>query len=391
MTEPDDTRLEHELRDALDRRDPGPAPLTLRERVLRVPNEPPTRADKGRGAIQAVLGLAAVVALMVVAVGVSGRPGPAVSSATPTSRAALATPGGSPATSSGAPPSAPEPAPTPFPTVSAPPYSPKPGETPLPVSATLDAGASFDASLDGVGVRLHVDDGSGERWLIGIAICILAAFALTIGGRRRILPAVAAMALTLWVLVATFVPVVLTNSGGGGGLYVAYAPKPVGFGEDVLYEVAPALQAFAFNVGDVHAESILPVRLEAVEAPNWNFEDFVALKYTAAWLDRENSGSGGSWGPVAPLTSTDLSGFHSIWIVGRAGACSPGPVYYPNEPGDGWTGLGSELTAEINVLGIPRRVALQMRFSVVEPNSVPCAPDRSTVSAPPLPSGSSAP
>ena len=75
MTEPDDTRLEHELRDALDRRDPGPAPLTLRERVLRVPNEPPTRADKGRGAIQAVLGLAAVVALMVVAVGVSGRPG----------------------------------------------------------------------------------------------------------------------------------------------------------------------------------------------------------------------------------------------------------------------------------------------------------------------------
>jgi hypothetical protein len=74
----DDLRLEQVLRDVLGARDPGPAPLGLRERVDRVPSEtPPARHDRLHRAAP-YLAVAAALVVLVAGIGAlgAGRVGP---------------------------------------------------------------------------------------------------------------------------------------------------------------------------------------------------------------------------------------------------------------------------------------------------------------------------
>lgn len=89
MTDRNDTRLEEDLRAALRARDPGPAPLALRERIADVPDAPTRPALRQRLARAGgpTLGIAAGLALFAVLVSLlaPGRlgPGPAAPSLVP--------------------------------------------------------------------------------------------------------------------------------------------------------------------------------------------------------------------------------------------------------------------------------------------------------------------
>lgn len=362
----DDRRLEREVRDGLRRRDPGPAPDGLRALALGVPEAAPPRTHSLRPALSALLGLAAVVTLAVAAVSLTGRagPGPAASpiAATAPASSSIAT---HPPASAEATPSA---------TLA--PSARAAGATPFAVETVQSgAGPAFDPTKDGTGVKVRVDSGDGVRILIVTTIVVLVVIALAgARGIRRIVPALPAAALGVWLLVASFAPVDLQRHGLGWGLYTYDAAAPLGFDQEVMYEVAPPGRHFTFALLDLHADALVPVTLDAVEAANLDPANFYGPAVTAAWLDREDSGNGGSSGPVAPLSPVDLSGYRTIWIAGRAGACSLGPSFNPQMAADDRVGATSidRITVQITVLGIPRRVELPLGFSLVEPSPGQC-------------------
>ena len=360
-----DPRLEHELRDALQRRDPGPAPLGLRERVLDTPDHPRGARLDARRALSLALGLAATVALAVVALSTVGHLASTTPAGFPTGPAATGLAQAS-ATSSIAP--------TPFVTEKPTQPGSQPASTPIPVATTQDgAGPAFDPNVEGPGTVARVDDGNGERILIGLAILLVLGLAASWRGRRRLAPAAVAVGLAGWVVAASVAPVSLGSNGWGPGLYTQAAPQPLGYDQNVLYELAPAGAHFTFPVLDVGGESLLPATLEAIEAPNLD-RHFIGVSWTAAWLDREVHG--GSSGPVEPLHGLDIAGGRTIWIVGRAGACAPGPSFdaqHASQETAGWESPGDSITVQVSVLGIPRRVTLPLRARVVEPSVGGCA------------------
>lgn len=380
MTHPDDPRLEEAVRDALRRRDPGPAPLVLRERALRVPDSSSSRPDTRRQALSAVLGLAAVVVLAVVALGVVGRPGgigPAASTTAVVSPSAAGTL--SPAS---------PPEPTPFASASPVASTPGPADSPVAFATTQPgAGPSFDPNLEGPGITSHADDGNWLRGLLLALTLALVIVALAIRGWRRIVPAVGAAGLLTWVVVATLAPLDIGSNGFGPGLYTANADQPLGYSERVIYVFAPAGGHFSIGLSAAGGESQLPARLEAVEAPYANQVPYYGITWTAVWLDREVGG--GSSGPVAPFAPIDLPSYRSLWLVGRASSCANGPAFDPRDNSSGWTGPGSTMTVQVSVLGIPRRVELPLGVSVVEPVGDQCPP--SGWSASPSPAGSAGP
>ena len=322
MSEPnDDPRLSRVIRDALARRDPGPAPFGLRERVLDVPEATTAgRQVSWRRAIVPALGLAAAVLLAVIGIGTFGNLAPA--------RIA----GASVAAGS-------------------------PGVAPSP---------SFDPTLVGPGVSPTED--FNPAFIVILAIGILAVLAISINDRRgRLIPVAVAVALGGWGLVGTFAPVGIGTNGWGLGLNIVQAAQVPGSNERLLYEVAARDDPFTLGLY-LHGDAgPVPFRIEGIVSPAYDRRSFQGVLFTTLWIDEQSDG--GMSGPARPFAPFDLSGsFQSVWLVGRAGRCAVGPTFDPTkpDPASGYASFDS-LDVRVTVFGWPRVVRVPLGFSLVEP------------------------
>jgi len=339
---PNDPRLDQELREVLRQRDPGAAPGVLRSWVQDVPQEAgPTRSSQLRRPLAAALGLAAVILVGVIGVTTIGHIGPVTG------------PGASVPAGSAASPSAPA----------------------SPVTA-------FDPTLEGPGVS-GADDFS-PAILVVLACVVLGALAITIRGRRRLLPGTAAALLAGWAVVGTLVPLTVDVFAYGPGLNVVRAPQVPGSEEVLFYELAPASGRFSVGLGFL-ADGPLPVRIEGIVSPAFDHRDhFIGMLLTAVWIDGEPNG--GMTGPIRPFAPFEIprSG-QSVWLVGRAGACALGGAFDPSNPAavGGFQSIESP-DLRVSVLGWPRTVHLQLPFRLVEPNPGSCSgPTPGPSSSPP--------
>jgi hypothetical protein len=348
MTGPNDERLDHELREALRRRDPGAPPSALRTWVLGVPDdEGGSKLPQPRRPVAAALGLAAVILLAVIGLATIRHIGP------------TGVPGSSVAT-----------------------------ESTAAASAVASPFGAFDPALEGPGVS-PTDDIS-PAVLVVLACIVLAFLAFTVRGRRRLIPVVLAAVLAAWGIAATLVPVTIVDSGYGLGLNTVAAAKVPGSAEELLYELAPANGRFSIGLY-LSAEGPVPVRIEGIVSPafGWDRSSFVGIVLAALWIDREPNG--GMSGPIRPFVAFDMPVYgQSIWLVGQAGGCALGGAFDPSNPAtvEGFQRIDS-IDIRVSVLGWPRTVHLPLPFRLVEPDAQSCSGPRPTVSisSPASPSG----
>lgn len=327
-----DKGVEHELRRLLREREPGPAPLGLRERVDRIPD---VEARPGRGRLVARVGpLLALAAVLVVAVltGQALRLSPTL----------------------------------------------PPGASPVPSPV-----ATFDPSLEGPGVGPATDP--ALYWaLVLVACAALMLLALVLRGRRRLIPAVVAAALFGWALLGSFMPVPVSVYFSGPGSRTIAATMPTGTDLTQYYVVASPRQPFTFGLG-VIADSPLPVRFEGLVGMPGDLISNAGPRWTAVWLDADPNG--GATGPAMPFVPFDIAGqVRSLWVVGRAGICASGPAFDQNATGTGGS-TSPGLILRLSVLGWPRTVDLSQP-AIVEPDTASCLPMSSSPSTAPLPSPS---
>jgi hypothetical protein len=330
--QPGDPRLEDELRTVLRRRDPGAATDVLRSWVQDVPEEAEsTKPSQLRRPFAAVVGLAAVILVAVIGLTAPRHLGPATG------------PGAS-----------------------------SPVGTVASASAVESPVGAFDPTLQGPGVS-GTDDLSPAIPVV-LACAALGILAMTVRGRRRFFPAIVAVVLAGWAVVAALIPVTVLDSGYGLGLNTVRAPQVPGSGEELLYELAPANGRFSVGLY-LLADGLLPIRIEGIVSPLFGRDPrsfLPEMMPTALWIDREPNG--GMSGPIRPFTPFDMprSG-QSIWLVGRAGACALGSAFDPSNPAPvlGFQGIDS-LDVRVSVLGWPRTVHLTLRFRLVEPERQSC-------------------
>jgi hypothetical protein len=326
MIQPNDTRLEHELRRVLDVRDPGPASHALRDRVDRIPDAPAER-DRSRllSALGGLAGLAVAAAVVVLAV--VGQPGELV--------------------------------------------APGPGAGPTGTAAPV-----FDPRIAGPEL---VGAGVPTEWVVALltlAGVALVAFAMRLGGRRGFVLIIAVtlagigMAQTLSVDVG---PGPVTSSRGVG---VTFVEPPAGSSaKDVAYITAAPGEPFALMVS-VSNDGSIPIRLlglrDAVAADSSLAPSVTAPigpSITAVWRDATPNGGTAGIDAAVPLTPIDLApqDFVILYVVGKAGPCAFGPTYDPSVGSTvGYTGL-RDLEVVYSVYGMPRTALLEWPYDILEP------------------------
>jgi hypothetical protein len=324
--------VEQLLSDALERLDPGPAPARLRRRALDATETLPAGGRTGWGlrqGLEAVLGLAAAVLLAVIGFTVLNGLGVAQNVAGPV---------------------------------------PSAGQAAAPAASIIP----FDQlTLVGPGM-LAPTSNEGPAIAVFAAIVVLAVLAVTLRGRRRLLPVALAVLLTLYAIVATQTPVSVGLSVFAPGLNITRATSAPGSSESLYYETAPARGRFVLGTG-WHAESPLPARFEGFVDYQFGYRDtFLGVQWLSAWMDGEPDG--GMTGPVAPFAAFEMPrGAQGVWLVGQAGACALGPAFDPAHL-DNVVGFASPSMFDVvvSVLGWPRMIHVESPFSMVEPNSASC-------------------
>ncbi len=315
-----DERLERELREVLQRRHPGPAPFSLRERVLDVPAARQAAPEAHRLLVPA-LGLAAALALVAIGVQVAGL------------RATDGTVGASPS----------------------------------PAQAAV---SSFDPDLVGPGIVTS----SGSTLVPLLVVLVTITFLVLIvalRGWRRLVPAAGAVACVAFGLYASQVPIDVGTYGYGPGLNTVEAVMPRGTDAVVFYETAPPGRPFSFPLF-LTINAPVPVRIEGLYQPA---TVSTAPRPAALWIDAEPNG--GNLGPGRPFAPVEVTGWiHALWVVGRAGACAVGqPIDPANPPTDlGYTWIDS-VTLQTSVFGWPRTIEVPLPFRLVEFQVDPCTPD----------------
>ncbi len=334
MSEQDDLRLEQAIGAAMRRRDPGPAPTGLRERVANVPEaarEDPSTLRRISEAAVPILGLVAAVVLLLLAV----------------------------------------------PLLLAPQIAPGP-------AASISPSSTFDPTLVGPGiVASPISTGSVVAVLM-VAGGALVGTGLRVGGRRG-------FALIAIVIVAGFgVAQTLTASIGPGpltssrGLGVTFASPPAGStAKDVAYITAAPGQPF-WVVVSLMNDGPLPIRLLGLHdplAPDRSdppgTTEVIAPRLSAVWRDTAEHGGSKGEASAVPLTPIDLEpgDIVVLYLVGRADACAYGPTYSP--------GLGRsvgyrgppEFDVVFTVFGMPRSMPLDLPYDLLEPTpDAPCPP-----------------
>jgi hypothetical protein len=328
-----DPTLDHELRDALRRRDPGAAPSALRRWVLDVTEEAErAQPPQPRRAFVAALSVAAVILLAVIVLVTIRHIGGPVGTGSTVSE------------------------------VSRP--------SPSAVEAPLEA---FDPTLEGAGISATQD--LSPALIVFPTCAILVVLALTVRGRRRLVPAALATVLGGWAAIAALVPAPIGAFAYGPGLNVEVAPQAPGSEEELLYEIAPANGRFSAGIG-ILADGPLPIRIEGIVSPPFDgvhYRDhYIGMLLTAMWIDREVNG--GMSGPDRPFAAFDLPpNGQAIWLVGRAGVCALGSAFDPLHP-EGVGGFASidSIDLRVSVLGWPRTIHLALPFRLVEPNPQSC-------------------
>ncbi|HEY5434364.1 MAG TPA: hypothetical protein VIK13_03975 [Candidatus Limnocylindrales bacterium] len=329
MIQPDDARLERELRGALDDRDPGPASHALRDRVDRIPDAPAER-DRSRllsalGGLGGLAGLAVAAAVVLV---VMGHPGELVA----------------------------------------------PG---VGAGPTGTLGPTFDPRMAGPGL---VGAGIPTEWvvaLLALSGVALVAFAMRLGGRRGFALIVAVVLVGVGVaqtLTADVGPGPVTSNRGVGVTFVA--PPAGSSAKDVAYITAAPGEPFAFMVS-ISNDGSMPIRLLGLRDPA-AADDSLAPSITApvgpgiTAVRRDTAPNGGTFGMDAavPLTPIDLEPgeFVVLYVVGQAGQCAFGPTYDPSLGSTvGYTGL-RDLEVVYSVYGMPRTATLEWPYDILEPS-----------------------
>lgn len=330
MSEQHDARLDRELRELLAAREPGPAPLVLHERVDRIADVPvrQDRLPRAARALLPVLGLAAALAITALGAGLTVNRG----------------------------------------------STPAVGASPAPA-------ATFDPMLDGPGIGVQTDP--AVMWGLDLVpVVVLAAIAIVVPGRRRLVPAALVAVVVGYGLVGSLAPVDVRVDMWGPGLNVVAAMMPPGSSEQVWYEVAPPRQPFSITFGIIQDGST-PVRIEGIQQDAWMSDaSYVAMRWAAVWIDK--APNGGSEGPDRPFAPMELPRDGLVlWLVGRAGQCSIGPSYDPAHA-DGLGYASIPIRLRVTVLGWPRVVDVQLPANLVEPDPGTCSADTS----PPSPSAS---
>ncbi len=324
MSEHDDLRLEQSVRQALAQRDPGPAPIGLRERVARVPEAATARstaAERLARAAVPVLGLAAAILLLVIA-------------------APLLAPRG------------------------------------VGPGASTAPGATFDPSLKGPGlVAPPLVEAEG---LVVLGLLIAGALVLVAAprGARR---AVATLALVA-VLAFGGAQILLTHASTGpvassGGIGVLNVDQTeAGPDRYPVYIAAAPGEPFSFGFS-VQNEGPLPIRIEGVVAdPAQQVGvDYPTLRavWSAGPVDPQADG-----GPQAPFSPVDLGSGNWVvlWLVETASPCAAGPLYDPANAADtAYVGI-PPVRVEYSVLGFPRTADINLPFDMLQPYQANCPP-----------------
>ncbi len=320
--------VELQLVDVLDRLDPGAAPARLRRRALEVPENVPAGGRFGLGlrqGIEAVLGVAAAVLLAVVGITVLNGLGISQKIAGP---------------------------------------APTPGASTVPIAS---ANPFEQLTLVGPGM-LAPASGEGPVIAVGTAIVVLVLLALTLQGRRRLVPAATAIALAVYAVVATQVPVSFHTYFSGPGLHIEQAASAPGSSETLYYETAPARSLFVIGTGWM-ADSPLPVRLEGIVDQQFTYSDaFLGMRWMAIWLDGAQESN--IAGPNRPFTPMEMpAAGQGFWFVGQAGACALGPDFDPAHPDNVavWSSPAM-FDVVVSVLGWPRVMHVEPPFRMVEPD-----------------------
>jgi len=317
MSQLDDTRLEQRIGAALRHRDPGPAPIGLRERVARVPEGPAARGPGlqalSRAAVP-VLGLAAAIALVVLAVPLLLVPG----------------------------------------------TGPGPG-------ASIAPSSTFDPAIEGPGI---VTGWISTEFVVGLLLfagVVLVALAVRLLGRRGL------VAVALVAVAGTGVAATLVTSVGSGsltstrGLGVTFASPPAGSSaKDVAYITAAPGEPF-WVVVSLRNDGPLPIRLVGLRDP---------LGLVAVWRDTAERGGSNGEASAVPLAPVDLGPGDDVvlYVVGRADACAYGPTYDPALGSTvGYRGL-PEIDLVYTVFGMPRSTPLEWPYDMLEPYRGPSCP-----------------
>lgn len=319
MSGNDDTRLEHVIGEALRRRDPGPAPLGLRERVARVPETAPAGSPLVRRisrAVVPVLGLAAAIVLLLITVPLLAPPG------------------------SG------------------------PGASTAPVT-------TFDPSLRGPGLVPPPAFEAEALVPLGLLLVGVLVFAIAPRGPRR---AIATLAV-LVVLGVGGALVLLTHASTGpiassGGIGVLNVEQTQPSNPYPVYINAGPGGPFSFGFS-VENAGPLTIRIDGIEDPAVDPAAYIPT-FHAAWLDREQGGGVG--GPAEPFTPTDVAPgeFVTLWVVGTASTCAAGPAF---NPGGSWSAIHiPDVRVRYTILGIPRTTTVRLPFDLMQPYEANCPP-----------------
>ncbi len=332
MSELDDTRLEREIGEILRRRDPGPAPIGLRDRVARVPETTPAGSNIARRvsrAIVPVLGLAAVFALLVLATPLLAprRVGPVL---------------------------------------------------PGPAAGTSTApAATFAPRIQGPGIIGGPSVGfEGLAALALLAGLTVVVFAIRAGPRRGFAAIAGAV-----VLVWAGAQVAVTHVGAGpvanwGGIGVTEPPA----GSPPVWPLSPPSLSFAYITAgpgepfsfafSVSNDGPLPIHIDGVVGDPAPQASDRGPTYQAVW--RDSAPDVGMTGPIAPsvpFAGADLQPgeYVAVWVVGAAGQCAQGTAFFDSSMSTASLSYPPTLQVRYNVFGIPRTATIDLPFQLLEP------------------------
>ena len=278
MTEREDERLDQAVRGALLRRDPGPAPVGLRERVANLPEAETastTRTQRlSRAAIPA-LGLAAAILLLVIA--------------TP-----LLAPRG------------------------------------VGPGASAEPGTTFDPSLKGPGLVAPPLIEAEGLVVLGLLIAGAIVLAVAPAGPRR----AGAVLVALLILGFGGSQILLTHavtgpvaSSGGIGVLNVEQTEPGGGRHPVYITAAPG-EPFSFGFS-VQNEGPLPIRLEGVVADPAEQDPRIVGYPTLRAVWATGAIDGDIVDPRLPFAGANLApdSYVYLWLVGTAPRCAFGPAF----------------------------------------------------------------
>lgn len=321
MSDVDGTRLEREISEAMRRRDPGPAPIGLRDRVARVPQGPAVRGPALRGlsrAVVPVLGVAAVIALLLLTIPLFLVPG----------------------------------------------SGPGPGASVAPV-------ATFDPYLRGPGITEAPPLEADVVVPLGLLLLGVVVFAFAPRGPRR----AAAALVVLLALGFGGALVLLTHANTGpvassGGVGVLNPDQPAGSPRWTAFITAAPREPYSFGFS-VENDGPLTIHLDGIVASGIPPDDH-APTFRAAWTGTEPNG--GIGGPAEPFAPVDLppGGHVLLWLVGVASECAAGPAF---DPSGSWSAVSiPDVRVRYSILGIPRTATIRLPYDLMQPYAESCPP-----------------